>query len=133
ETGAATRDFVSLPATGTVQTWTWVSAPRPTHPLPRPFAFALIKIDGADTAFLHAVDAKDPSRLHSGARVTAKFATERRGHIRDLECFVLAEDAHEFQPANAAASDPVKGFVSPVRLQYTVNAGRASSRFVRGM
>ena len=27
----------------------------------------------------------------------------------------------------------VKGFVQPVRLRYTVNAGRASSRFLRGL
>jgi uncharacterized OB-fold protein len=30
-------------------------------------------------------------------------------------------------------SDPIKGFVSPLRLEYTVNAGRASSRFLRGL
>ena len=27
----------------------------------------------------------------------------------------------------------VKGFVQPVQLRYTVNAGRASSRFLRGL
>jgi uncharacterized protein len=27
----------------------------------------------------------------------------------------------------------IKGFVAPMRLRYTVNAGRASSRFLRGM
>ncbi len=30
-------------------------------------------------------------------------------------------------------SEIVKGFVSPVKLHYTVNAGRASSRFLRGL
>ncbi len=30
-------------------------------------------------------------------------------------------------------SEPVKGFVAPLRLGYTVNAGRASSRFLRGL
>jgi uncharacterized OB-fold protein len=30
-------------------------------------------------------------------------------------------------------SDIIKGFVAPVRLHYTVNAGRASSRFLRGL
>jgi hypothetical protein len=38
---------------------------------------------------LHAVDAGDPARIASGARVRARFAAERVGHIRDLECFVL--------------------------------------------
>src|SRR5579863_6493436 len=45
EHGHAIDGFVPLPSTGTIQTWTWVSAPRPTHPLQEPFAFALIKID----------------------------------------------------------------------------------------
>jgi uncharacterized OB-fold protein len=31
------------------------------------------------------------------------------------------------------SSEIVKGFVSPVKLHYTVNAGRASSRFLRGL
>jgi uncharacterized OB-fold protein len=30
-------------------------------------------------------------------------------------------------------SEVVKGFVAPVRLRYTVNAGRANSRFLRGL
>jgi uncharacterized OB-fold protein len=30
-------------------------------------------------------------------------------------------------------SEIVKGFVAPMRLHYTVNAGRASSRFLRGL
>ena len=30
-------------------------------------------------------------------------------------------------------SDAIKGFTAPVRLAYTVNAGRAASRFLRGL
>jgi uncharacterized OB-fold protein len=30
-------------------------------------------------------------------------------------------------------SEPVKGFVAPVRLTYTINAGRAASRFLHGL
>jgi uncharacterized OB-fold protein len=33
----------------------------------------------------------------------------------------------------ADPADIVKGFVQPIRLRYTVNAGRASSRFLRGL
>jgi len=68
-----------------------VAEPRAGHPLQRPFAWALIKLDGADTAMLHAVDAGRMSRMQSGARVKAKFAAERSGHIRDLACFELEE------------------------------------------
>ena len=91
DTGEPTQDFVAVAATGTVLTWTWVAKPRPTHPLSRPFAWALIKLDGADTALLHVVDAGEASRMKTGARVKARFAAERVGHIRDLACFDLEE------------------------------------------
>ena len=57
------------------------------HPLARPFAFALIKLDGADTAMLHAVDAGDASRMATGMRVQPRWAAESKGSILDLECF----------------------------------------------
>ncbi|MDB4969527.1 MAG: hypothetical protein JWN44_5216 [Myxococcales bacterium] len=92
DNGEPTGDFVAVSSTGTVVSWAWVVEPRPNHPLARPFAWALIKLDGADTAMLHAVDAGRPSRIKTGARVKARFAAERSGHIRDLACFEL-EDA----------------------------------------
>ena len=92
DSGEPTGDFVVVANVGTVVSWAWVAEPRAGHPLQRPFAWALIKLDGADTAMLHAVDAGRASRMKTGARVKAKFAAERSGHIRDLACFEL-EDA----------------------------------------
>ena len=69
---------------GTVETWAWVSNPSPKHPLDKPFAFALIKLDGAGTAMMHAVDAGSIDAMQTGMRVTAKFKDERIGHIADL-------------------------------------------------
>jgi uncharacterized OB-fold protein len=66
-----------------------VTRPREKQPLPRPFAFALIRLDGADTALLHAVDAGDPSRLRTGARVRPRWRAETVGEIGDIECFEL--------------------------------------------
>lgn len=94
ETGEPIVEFVTLPPTGVVTTWAWVETPRPNHPLQKPFAWALVKLDGADTAMLHAVDAGSASRMKSGVRVRARFAAERVGHIRDLACFEL-EGNHE--------------------------------------
>jgi len=91
ESGFAIEDLVSLPSTGRVTTWSWVAEPRPRHPLPRPFAWALIQIDGADTAMLHAVDAGVISKMKTGLRVRARFRAERKGEIRDLECFEVCE------------------------------------------
>jgi uncharacterized OB-fold protein len=92
ETGNAVGEFVPLTGTGTVKTWSWVMQPRELHPLQKPFAWALIQLDGADTAMLHAVDAGDMARMKTGARVKARFADQRVGHIRDLACFELVEE-----------------------------------------
>jgi uncharacterized protein len=69
---------------GTVETWAWVSTPTPKHPLQTPFAFALVKLDGAGTAMMHAVDAGSMDAMQTGMRVTAKWKDERIGHITDL-------------------------------------------------
>lgn len=87
DTGEDVADLVDLPDTGVVTTWAWVSKPRPNHPLQRPFAWALVKIDGADTAMLHALDAGDESKMSTGMRVKARWAPESSGSILDLACF----------------------------------------------
>ena len=51
------HEFVEVGPAGTVESWTWVPAPSDQHPLDHPFAFALIRLDGATTPLLHAVDA----------------------------------------------------------------------------
>ena len=64
ETGEATTDFVEVGQSGTVKTWSWIAEPRRGQPLDRPFAWALIQLDGADTALLHDVieaNLDDPS------------------------------------------------------------------------
>lgn len=93
ETGEATSDdWVEVGPGGTVTTWAWVAEPRDQHPLDRPFAFALVKLDGADTAMLHAVDAGSESAMRTGMRVRARFADAPAGGINDLACFT-PEDA----------------------------------------
>ena len=50
--------------------------------------WALIRLDGADSAMLHAVAAGDESAMQSGMRVRARWREERAGLITDIECFV---------------------------------------------
>jgi uncharacterized OB-fold protein len=88
EHGEATGDLVEVSASGVVMTWTWIAQPRRNHPLQLPFAFALIKLDGADTAMLHAVVAPGEQALRTGMRVRAQWRDEREGSIKDIECFV---------------------------------------------
>lgn len=87
ETGDAIAEIVPVGDRGVVTTWTWVAEPKPGQPLERPFAWALVKLDGADTAMLHAVDAGSPDQMKTGMRVRARFRAERAGTILDLEAF----------------------------------------------
>lgn len=87
---AVTDEYVEVGPGGTVTTWAWVSEPRNLQPLERPFAWALIRLDGADTAMLHAVDAGEPGAMKTGMRVEPRWRDERIGMITDIECFVPA-------------------------------------------
>ena len=90
-TGDELDDLVTLGETGTVTTWSWEPEPRPNQPLDRPFAWALIRLDGADTGMLHAVDAGSPDRISTGAKVRIRWADEREGAITDITCFEVAQ------------------------------------------
>jgi uncharacterized OB-fold protein len=83
-------ELVDVADTGTVTTWAWNDEPRAGQPLDRPFAWALVQLDGADTGLLAAVDVPDASAISTGLRVKARWADERVGSIRDLVCFVPA-------------------------------------------
>ena len=91
ETGEALDELVEVGPGGEVVSWCWVARPRPKQPLERPFAYALIRLDGADAALLHAVDAGQESRMRTGARVRPRWAEETHGRIQDIACFELAE------------------------------------------
>ena len=64
-----------------------VGEPRTGNPLSTPFAWALIRLDGADTAMLHAVDAGSVDAMSTGMRVRVRWADEREGAITDIACF----------------------------------------------
>lgn len=87
-TASALDQFVEVADSGTVVTWAWVSEPRDSHPFDRPFAWAMINLQGADIPMVHAVDAGSESAMCTGMQVKARWAQETRGHITDIECFV---------------------------------------------
>jgi uncharacterized protein len=84
-------ELVDVADTGVVSTWAWNDTPLAGQPLTHPFAWALITLDGADTAMLAAVDVDDPSKISTGTRVKARWADERVGSIRDLAFFEVQE------------------------------------------
>jgi uncharacterized OB-fold protein len=87
DTGEPVGDLVEVGQSGVVTTWSWVPAPRPAHPLKHPFAWALVKLDGADTPILHALDAGSAEHVRTGMRVRIRWRPERAGEIGDIACF----------------------------------------------
>ena len=86
-TGETLSQFVDVGDAGVVTTWAWVTDPRPGQPLQHPFAWALVKLDGADTAMLHAVDAGDEAKMSTGMRVKVRWAAETTPDMAAIECF----------------------------------------------
>ncbi len=90
DTAEALEEFVEVGQQGEIVSWCWVKEPRQAHPMDRPFAWALIRLDGADVPMLHCVAADSEDQLATGARVQVRWAEETRGFISDIACFELA-------------------------------------------
>lgn len=127
--------LIDVGPAGTVASWTWVAEPLPHHPLDRPFAFALIKIDGADTEMFHAVDAGSEDAITRGTRVLPQWREEPRGRIDDLAYFVPEASAPPEADGPPAAHDvePVKTMEHWVSLVYTEAVAPAAERFASGL
>ena len=96
--------MVEVGPAGTVESWTWVPVPTEQHPLDRPFAFAYIRLDGASTPMLHAVDSGTRDALAVGARVAPRWRGTRIGHIGDIVAFVPGE-APEVEGTDTGPAD----------------------------
>ena len=78
DTREALTEIVEVGPGGTIESWSWVNSPRSHHLLKTPFAFALIKLDGADTAMLHMVSDCDESDLSIGKKVLPVWSRPNR-------------------------------------------------------
>lgn len=129
------RELAEVATTGTVTTWAWNPAPRRDQPLATPFAWVLVKLDGADTALLHVLDAPGPEAVHTGMRVRIRWARQRTGAVTDIACFepYESEATAESTPHSGEFADPVIGIVTPARLDYTYTPGRAQSAYLTAL
>ncbi|BCJ41209.1 DNA-binding protein [Actinoplanes ianthinogenes] len=126
-THAPVIDLVEVRPTGTVTSWTWTDRPLDGQPLDRPFAWALIRLDGADTALLHAVDAGSRELMRTGMRVSIRWAADRTGHIRDIACFQPGEVT---DGPDRRDDEPVTVMTTPIRLSYTHTTSADESRYL---
>ena len=123
---------------GTVVSWSWMPEPLAGQPLAAPFAWALIRLDGADTAMLHAVDAGSAAAMRTGLRVRPRWAERPAGSIRDIACFEPCDGpaggAAGADPAGADPGDVTPGMtITPVRLHYMHTASPGESAYLRGL
>ena len=125
-------EIVPVASVGTVVSWTWQPTPLEGQPLDRPFAWALIKLDGADTPLLHAVDAESADAISAGARVHAHWVAEPVGAITDIAYFALGDEA-EAVPDAKDDREPVTVQVTPSAIEIQHTASLPESTFLRGL
>ena len=89
DTSEALSEFVDVADQGEIVSFAWVKEPRDAHPMDKPFAWAMIKLDGADVPMVHCVAAEDEASVTTGARVKAAWAEETVGFMTDIRCFEL--------------------------------------------
>jgi uncharacterized protein len=131
---------------GTVVSWSWMPEPLEGQPLGVPFAWALIRLDGADTVMLHAVDAGPEmgpeigpeigraAVMRTGLRVRARWAASRVGSIRDIACFEpCGSSAPVIEEPDDGDQAEVTMTVTPVRLHYEHTASPGESAYLRGL
>jgi uncharacterized OB-fold protein len=127
-TAEALTNLVEVGTEGTVTSWTRMPEPLAGQPLQHPFCWALIRLDGADTPMVHAVDAE---RVHTGMRVRVRWAEQRGNGIRDIACFEPATG--DAAPVVGTVPEVVSMITTPVHLtvHHTVSPGE--DVYLRGL
>ena len=125
-------EIVPVASVGTVVSWTWQPEPLEGQPLDRPFAWALITLDGADTPLLHAVDAGSSDAIRTGARVHVHWADEPVGSITDIAYFALGDTPEDVTDV-ADDKDPVTMLVVPTTIEIQHTASLPESTFLRAL
>lgn len=131
ETHQPLTEFVDVADRGAVVSWTWAAEPLPGQPLDHPFAWVLIRLDGADTPLLHALDVASPDDVRTGMRVQARWAAEPIGHIHDIVCF--EPESGDAAAAPAAATPDVTMVTTPIALRVLHSASIQETRYLNGL
>jgi hypothetical protein len=80
-------EWVELKDEGQVVNYTIVHYADPIQPVKPPFAYGLIQLDGADTAFIHLLGEVQLNSIRIGMRVKAVFSDKNPGNILDIDHF----------------------------------------------
>ncbi|WP_262365939.1 Zn-ribbon domain-containing OB-fold protein, partial [Gordonia sp. OPL2] len=132
--GAPITELVDVATTGTVTAWSWQPEPLAAQPLDKPFAWALITLDGAGTSLLHAVAVDSPADISTGLRVHAVWKAARVGRIDDIAYFAPGETATEAPPNEA--ENPEGDLVvipTPITTEIEHSATEEESWYLEGL
>ena len=83
------EEVVEVGPGGVVESFSWIENPQHHHLIKEPFAFALIKLDGADTSMLHMVTQCNETDLSIGSRVKANWSEIQEQRITDIKFFTI--------------------------------------------
>ena len=91
--GSAATEWVEVADRGVVSAFAIVHRPiARLHPFESPFAFVLVRLEGADTALAHVVkDGHEKLRVGASVEAVWKADGERVGSLRDIERFRLSD------------------------------------------
>lgn len=132
-TAAPPAELVEVGPGGAVVSWTWIERPLDGHPLDHPFGWALIRLDGADTAMLHAVDAGSPEQMRTGMRVWPRWSDRRGGGITDIACFVTEEPAADPDREPDGERAEITMITTPIGLGYDHTVSPGEDSFLHGL
>lgn len=82
-----TAEWVEVGPKGKLITFTVVYRKEPHHPTDTPFAYGIIRLDGADTSMVHLLGGVDLGHIRHGMRVCAVFKEKGEGSILDIAYF----------------------------------------------
>ena len=82
-----TAEWVDVSDEGVVEAFTIVRRDTGIMPMKPPFAYAVIKLDGADTGLVHLLAEVELGEVKEGLRVKAVFDEERTGKMLDVKYF----------------------------------------------
>jgi uncharacterized OB-fold protein len=81
------EDLIEVSDEGTLQTFTIVYKREPVHPTGVPFAYGIIRLDGASTGLVHRLGEVEFNKIRIGMRVKAVYADSPKGDINDIKYF----------------------------------------------
>ena len=89
KTNESLSEMIEVGPGGVIESLSWIKNPQHHHLIKQPFAFALIRLDGADTSMLHMVTDCKESDLSIGTRVQATWSEVHEQRITDIKFFKL--------------------------------------------